>query len=69
LADLIVVSANPLEDIRNTQGIAMVIKDGQVVDTSYHADYSIPTPKPKLTHPTWIERQLQSSEKAKAVTQ
>jgi imidazolonepropionase-like amidohydrolase len=68
LADIIVVSANPLEDIRNTQRIVIVIKDGQVVDTSYHPDYSIPTPKPKLMHPTWIERQLQSSEKAKAAT-
>ena len=63
LADLIVVSANPLEDIRNTQRIAMVIKDGQVVDTTYHANYSIPTPRPKLTHPLLIEKQLQSGQK------
>jgi imidazolonepropionase-like amidohydrolase len=63
LADIIVVNANPLEDIRNTQRIAMVIKDGQVVDTTYHANYSIPTPRPKLTHPLLIEKQLQSGQK------
>jgi hypothetical protein len=63
LADIIIVSANPLEDIRNTQRITMVIKDGQVMDTTYHANYSIPTPRPKLTHPLLIEKQLQSGQK------
>ncbi len=32
LADLVILNANPLEDIRNTQEINMVIKDGKVVD-------------------------------------
>ena len=63
LADILVVSANPLDDIRNAQRIATVIKDGRIVDTTYHADYSIPTPKPKVTHPTWLEQQLQRSGK------
>jgi imidazolonepropionase-like amidohydrolase len=66
LADVIVVSGNPLEDIRNTGKIAMVIKNGQLMDTSYHADYSIPTPRPKLTRPLWIDRQLQAEQKRAA---
>ena len=31
LADLVVLNANPLEDIRNTRSIALVIKEGSVV--------------------------------------
>ena len=31
LADIVVVSGNPLEDIRNTKNIKMVIKNGVVV--------------------------------------
>lgn len=59
LADILVVSADPLEDIQNTQRVTMVVKNGRVVDTSYHADYSIPTPKPTITRPNWLEKQLQ----------
>jgi imidazolonepropionase-like amidohydrolase len=59
LADILVVDANPLEDIRNTQRVAMVFKDGKIQDLTYHANYSIPTPRPNLKHPLWIERQLQ----------
>ena len=31
-ADLLILSANPLEDIRNTQKINMVIKQGTILD-------------------------------------
>ena len=31
LADLIVVAANPLDDIKNLRGLQMVVKDGRVV--------------------------------------
>ncbi|HXG66431.1 MAG TPA: amidohydrolase family protein, partial [Blastocatellia bacterium] len=58
LADLIVVEQNPLEDIKNIGRIALVMKDGKVVDTSYHADYRMPIPRPKLTRPVWLEQQL-----------
>ncbi len=64
LADILVVSANPLDDIRNTQRVDMVFKDGQMIDMNYHADYSIPTPRPKLTRPLWIEQQLQTPKNA-----
>jgi imidazolonepropionase-like amidohydrolase len=65
LADLIVLGADPLADIRNLQRIEMVIKDGRVVDRSYHADYSIPTPKPALRRPLWIEKQLHGGRAAR----
>lgn len=66
LADLVVLSENPLDDIRNFRKVAMVMKGGRVVDTTYHPDYSTPTPKPKLTRPLWIERQLKTHEGGKA---
>jgi hypothetical protein len=46
LADLVLVDANPLQDITNTKKISRVIKDGRVVDTTYHADYEIPIRRP-----------------------
>ncbi len=45
LADLVVLDADPLVDIRNTKKIRMVIKDGVVQDTSYHADFAQPLPR------------------------
>jgi imidazolonepropionase-like amidohydrolase len=62
LADILVVNANPLQDIHNTQSVAMVFKDGKLQDTTYHADYSIPTPRPSLTRPLWIERELKKGQ-------
>jgi hypothetical protein len=45
-ADLVLVDANPLEEIANTRKISTVVKDGRVVDTTYHADYEIPIRRP-----------------------
>lgn len=63
LADILVVGANPLADIRNIQKVELVIKDGRAIDRSYHVDYSSPIQKPKLTRPLWIERELQRFER------
>jgi imidazolonepropionase-like amidohydrolase len=46
IADLVLIDASPLEDIANTKRIANVIKDGRLLDTSYHADYEIPIRRP-----------------------
>lgn len=46
LADLIVVSGDPLTDIRDTRNIKAVIKNGEIVDRSYHAGFSNPLPRP-----------------------
>ncbi len=64
LADLFIVSTNPLEDLRNLRKVEMVMKGGKVIDITYHADYSVPTPKPKLTRPLWIEKLLQNGKTA-----
>jgi imidazolonepropionase-like amidohydrolase len=40
LADLLILDADPLADIKNTRRINTVIKNGEVVDTRYHRDYS-----------------------------
>lgn len=39
LADIVILDADPLADIRNTQKINMVIKNGQVQDKKYHREY------------------------------
>jgi hypothetical protein len=39
LADLLILDADPLADIRNIEKIDKVVKNGSVVDTSYHRDY------------------------------
>ncbi|HLE63629.1 MAG TPA: amidohydrolase family protein [Pyrinomonadaceae bacterium] len=67
-ADIVVLNANPLDNIHNISQVSIVIKDGQVVDTSYHADYSIPTPKPKIVRPVWLEKELQRVEKEKTTS-
>jgi len=38
-ADLLIVDADPLENIRNLQKIAWVIKDGKVADREFHAHF------------------------------
>lgn len=39
LADMVVLDADPIADIRNTRKIAAVIKGGVVQDTKYHRSY------------------------------
>ncbi len=46
LADLIVVNGDPLKDIKQTRRIDAVIKDGEIIDTSYHANFSNPILRP-----------------------
>ena len=38
LADLIVMDKNPLENLRNTNTIAFVMKNGQIVEKDSHED-------------------------------
>ena len=42
--DVVVLDANPLEDIRNTREIHRVISRGRVLDGEYHADFRNPIP-------------------------
>ena len=41
-ADLVILEADPLENIRNIQRIALVVKDGKILNREYHADFSDP---------------------------
>src|SRR5262249_62201394 len=53
LADLIVVAANPLEDIANVRRLQLVLKEGQIVSDKRHpsAAVSSPTaPSPSAWH-------------------
>jgi len=42
IADLVILDANPLDDIANTRRVSHVIMGGRIVDTEYRADYSFP---------------------------
>ena len=44
-ADVVILDANPLQDIRNTRKIFRVISRGRVLDGQYHADFKNPIPK------------------------
>jgi hypothetical protein len=35
-----------------------VMKDGKIIDRSYHADFAMPLPRPKQVRPVWLELQL-----------
>jgi len=48
LADLVVLSKNPLEDMANTRALETVILDGKIVDTAFHPDYKLPMPSPGI---------------------
>ena len=46
LADVVIVNGDPLTDIAQTRRVDTVIKDGEVLDTSYHAWFSDLMPRP-----------------------
>jgi imidazolonepropionase-like amidohydrolase len=58
LADLVVLDADPLARIENIASVHDVYKGGRRVDRTYHGDYSVPTPRPKMVRPLWVEREL-----------
>jgi imidazolonepropionase-like amidohydrolase len=46
VADLIIVSGDPLKNISDSQNIDSVYSEGKKIDTSFHADYKNPLPRP-----------------------
>lgn len=46
VADLVIVGGDPLKNISDTQKVEMVFSAGTKVDTSFHADYKNPLPRP-----------------------
>ena len=47
-ADVLILDANPLENIRNTRTISTVISRGRILDGQYHADFKNPISSPVL---------------------
>jgi imidazolonepropionase-like amidohydrolase len=46
IADLFIVRGDPLKNISDTQNVETVYMEGKKVDTSFHADYKNPDPRP-----------------------
>lgn len=57
-ADVLILSANPLDQIRNLRKIEKVFQNGREVDFGFHADYALPPPRPELVRPLFLERLL-----------
>lgn len=55
LADLVIVNADPLQDIRNVQKIEWVIKDGGVIDRTYHPWFTDPFEGAEVEATEWVE--------------
>lgn len=46
IADFFIVRGDPTKNISDTQNVDMVFIDGKKIDTSFHADYKNPIPRP-----------------------
>jgi imidazolonepropionase-like amidohydrolase len=46
VADFFIVRGDPMKNISDTQNVEMVFIDGKKMDTSFHADYKNPIPRP-----------------------
>ncbi len=55
LADLVIVNADPLQDIRNVQKIEWVIKDGKMIDRTYHRWFTDPFEGAEVEAREWVE--------------
>jgi len=58
-ADLLILGASPLGDVRNLAKIERVFQEGREVDRGFHADYRLPAPRPQLVRPLVVERMMQ----------
>jgi imidazolonepropionase-like amidohydrolase len=61
-ADLIIVRADPLGNMRNLAAVEKVFQNGRELEIGFHRDYALPPARPTLTRPLFLERQL-STEK------
>ena len=48
-ADMVIVDANPIEDIKHTMRISTVLKGGIAEELAYHRDYRNPIPSPPVS--------------------
>ncbi|MEE8339464.1 MAG: amidohydrolase family protein [Xanthomonadales bacterium] len=54
LADVLIVNEDPLQDISKLQKIEWVIKDGNVVDRTFHAWFENPLPRGAVEGSAWV---------------
>jgi hypothetical protein len=54
LADVVIVNEDPLQEISNLQEIEWVIKDGEVVDRTFHAWFENPLPRGAVEGSAWV---------------
>jgi len=47
-ADIVILDANPFDNIKNTRKISTVIQNGKVIPTSYHANFVPLLPRPVM---------------------
>ncbi len=55
LANLMILNADPLQDIRNVQKIEWVIKDGKLIDRTYHRWFTDSFEGSGVEAPEWVE--------------
>jgi hypothetical protein len=54
LADVVIVNEDPLQEISNLQKIEWVIKDGEIVDRTFHAWFENPLPRGEVEGSAWV---------------
>ncbi|MDX1499430.1 MAG: amidohydrolase family protein [Woeseiaceae bacterium] len=54
LADLVVVNSDPLAAIENLQDIEWVIKDGEIIDRTFHPYFENPLPRGAVEGSAWV---------------
>ncbi len=54
LADLVIVNADPLQDIANMQKIEWVVKDGNVIERTYHPWFQNILPRGGVASRPWV---------------
>ncbi len=54
LADVVIVNEDPLAEISNLQKIEWVIKDGKVVDRTFHPSFENPLPRGAVEGSAWV---------------
>ena len=57
-ADLIIVMANPLDNIGNLDMLQKLFQDGREIEIRFHRDYALPPARPNLVRPLFFERLL-----------
>ena len=57
-ADLVIVAADPLDDIRNLRLIERVFQGGRELEKGFHRDYTLAPARPTLARPLYLERLL-----------